>query len=168
LETQRFRQIWIWLLVLVISGISWLAFIKQIIGGYPFGDSPAPDSLLWIIFIFFGLILPLSLLFTKLETGVTKDNIRIVFFPYTSRKIPIKDIAKFQAREYRPIREYGGWGIRWAGRKNMAYNVSGRSGVQLELFDGRRILIGSQRADEFKQALRMAIDYNEKLNRADL
>ncbi len=37
---------------------------------------------------------------------------------------------EFYARKYRPIREYGGWGIRygWNGR---AYSTSGNEGVQL-------------------------------------
>jgi hypothetical protein len=35
----------------------------------------------------------------------------------------------------------------------MAYNVSGKEGVQLELANGKRILIGSQRAEELARAI---------------
>jgi hypothetical protein len=35
----------------------------------------------------------------------------------------------------------------------MAYNVRGDRGVQLVLRDGRRVLIGSQRADELAKAI---------------
>ena len=51
------------------------------------------------------------------------------------------------------IAEYGGWGVRMR-RGGMAYNVSGDRGVQLELMDGKRILIGSQRAGELADAIR--------------
>jgi hypothetical protein len=35
----------------------------------------------------------------------------------------------------------------------MAYNVSGNRGVQLELVSGKRILIGSQQAEELAAAI---------------
>lgn len=47
-------------------------------------------------------------------------------------------------RQYRPILDYGGWGIRWAPGKGWAYTVRGNLGVQLELSDGKRLLVGSQ------------------------
>ena len=55
-------------------------------------------------------------------------------------------------RTYNPIREYGGWGIRY-GLKSKAYNVHGNHGVQLELLNRKRLLIGSQRSEEFANAL---------------
>jgi hypothetical protein len=36
----------------------------------------------------------------------------------------------------------------------MAYNVSGNRGVEVELTDGRTVMVGSQRADELAGALR--------------
>ena len=40
--------------------------------------------------------------------------------------------------------------------RGKAYNVSGNEGVQLELTNGKRILIGSQRADELADAIKRA------------
>lgn len=59
-----------------------------------------------------------------------------------------------QARTYRPLREYGGWGIRWGGKGRMAYNVSGSEGVEVELLDGRTVMVGSRRPDELADTLR--------------
>jgi hypothetical protein len=62
--------------------------------------------------------------------------------------------VRWEARTYRPILEYGGWGIRYSPfGQGCAYNVSGNRGVQLELADGQRILIGSQRAEELARAI---------------
>ena len=58
----------------------------------------------------------------------------------------------YAARVYRPIREYGGWGIRY-GKNGKAYNISGDRGVQLELQNSKPLLIGSQRADELAQTI---------------
>ena len=60
---------------------------------------------------------------------------------------------RWEARTYRPILEYGGWGIRYTMGRGWAYNVSGNQGVQLELASGKRILIGSQRAEELARAI---------------
>jgi hypothetical protein len=57
---------------------------------------------------------------------------------------------------YRPIRDYGGWGIRY-GRGGKAYNVSGNRGVMLELSDGQKLLIGSQRPEELANAINLAL-----------
>ncbi|MBW8868301.1 MAG: hypothetical protein JF610_13410, partial [Acidobacteria bacterium] len=44
------------------------------------------------------------------------------------------------------------WGLRF-GRRGRAYSISGNRGVELTLADGRRVMIGSQRADELAAAL---------------
>ena len=75
------------------------------------------------------------------------NAVRLRFFPLIRRTIPLTEIQSCEARTYRPIREYGGWGIRW-GFSGMAFNVSGDRGVQLVLAGRKRLLIGSQRADE--------------------
>ena len=52
-----------------------------------------------------------------------------------------------------PIAEFGGWGIRYGFGAGWVWNVSGNMGVQLELDNGRKVLIGSQRPAELKDAL---------------
>jgi hypothetical protein len=92
----------------------------------------------------------------QLRTSVGSDGVRVQVFPLMkTRRIPYGEIRCCWARTYRPIREYGGWGIRGLG-SNRAYNMRGNEGVQLELVDGRRILIGSQRAGELAAAIRDA------------
>ena len=72
--------------------------------------------------------------------------------PFVNRRIPIGQIARVEPRVYRPLGEFGGWGIRgWGGR--VAYNVSGDTGVELTLADGRQILIGTQRAADLAGAI---------------
>jgi hypothetical protein len=53
---------------------------------------------------------------------------------------------------YRPIIDYGGWGVRF-GRKGMAYNVSGNIGLLISRKNGKTILIGTQKPDEMKEKL---------------
>ena len=153
-ETQRFTQIWLWVLVILVAAVGWWAFIVQIILGHDFGTNPAPDVMLWVIFVLFGLGLPIFFRLLKLVTELHTDHIRLRYFPIYRRRIPYTDIRSVAASQYRPIVEYGGWGIRWSPVNGMAYNVSGNMGVQLELTNGKKLLIGSQRADELERAIK--------------
>lgn len=87
-----------------------------------------------------------------LETQVEGNELRVRLVPLPFRRIPLADVASAEVRTYRPLREYGGWGIRW-GRAGMAYNARGNRGVQLVLKDGRRVLIGSQEPERLLAAL---------------
>ncbi|MHC4114629.1 MAG: hypothetical protein ACYSSL_04835, partial [Planctomycetota bacterium] len=68
------------------------------------------------------------------------------------------DLSEYYARKYRPLLEYGGWGIGWSLRKGRAYNVSGDKGVQLVFKSGKRLPIGSQRAEELEEAIRSIME----------
>ena len=89
----------------------------------------------------------------KLNTQVTGEGIQIKTLYVVSRLIRFDDIASAEDVQYRPIRDYGGWGIRF-GRNGMAYNMSGDRGVVLKLKNGKRILIGSQRSAELAATIK--------------
>ena len=82
---------------------------------------------------------------------LVKDFI-INFFPIHLKEqlIPFEEIESFKARKYAPLKEFGGWGIRW-GFEAKAYNVSGEEGLQLALRNERKILFGSQKAKKWKK-----------------
>jgi hypothetical protein len=94
----------------------------------------------------------------KLKTEVRKDGLHIHFYPLMKRVIRFEEITRTDVRTYRPIREYGGWGIRSGlGKTGGAYNVSGNRGVQLELSGGKQLLVGSQRPEELAKAIQRAM-----------
>jgi hypothetical protein len=100
-------------------------------------------------------VVPGLLLFGHLRTEVREDGLHVQYFPFhpSARRIAFEELESAEARTYDPIREYGGWGLRGASR-DAALNVSGNRGVQLVFRDGRRLLIGSQRAEELETAIR--------------
>ena len=134
----------------------WWAVIQQIFFDQPFGDNPAPDFVLVILVIIVGVGFPLVILSLRLVTEVRSGALIVGLRPFHRREIRLSDVKSFEVRKYRPIREYGGWGIRWSLRNGVAYNMAGNLGVQLELTDGRRILVGSQKPEELKRALELA------------
>ncbi|MDD1675638.1 MAG: DUF6141 family protein [Methanomicrobiales archaeon] len=157
-ETQRFHQVWILLFVGFITLITWYSFYQQIILGIPFGNNPGSDAVVAILFIVFGILLPVLFLVMRLEIQVTRTALWFRFFPFHLqwREVPSGAIAEAKAVRYRPLLEYGGWGIR-LGRRGIAYNVSGDRGVQITLKGGKSFLLGSQRAEEMESLLLMTI-----------
>ena len=157
-EVQQFRQVWIWIVVFVVTGSVWYAMVEQLLLQRPFGDRPMPDILLVVFWFIFGLGLPALFFFGQFVTEVRDDGIYLRFSPFhrTFRRIAFTEVKRCEVRTYRPIREYGGWGIRY-GRQGKAYNVSGDRGVQIELLHGKRLLIGSQRAEELWRAVERGV-----------
>jgi hypothetical protein len=157
-EVQHFRQVWLWILLLSLAGLAIYGMVQQLILGKPFGDNPASDTVLVIIVVVFGFGFPVFFYMINLTTEVRSDGLYIRFFPLhlSFRRIPLEDLKAYEARTYSALREYGGWGIRW-GWGGKAYNVRGNRGVQVELSNGERILIGSQRAEQLAEALDLAM-----------
>lgn len=153
-EEQKFRQLWLLMIILATSALPWIGFFYQIILGHKFGNKPAPDLMIILIWFLFGIGLPTLFLKSKLITEVRQDGIYLKFFPF-HRKFKFfsfAEIESFEDKEYRPIREYGGWGIRYRFGK-MAYNVYGNKGIQLIMKNKKNILIGSQKSYEFYKVI---------------
>ncbi|PSR56463.1 hypothetical protein AHMF7605_24680 [Adhaeribacter arboris] len=154
-ETQRFKQWWLWVILLGINGIFLFGVFKQVIGGQPWGNNPMSNTALLISAGFFLLLTILFINF-RLDTQIKEDGIYVRFFPFhlSFRYYDWNKIAKSYVREYKPIREFGGWGLRSGSfGKGSALNVSGNQGLQLEFTDGNKLLIGTNRPDELTKLL---------------
>ena len=141
-EEQRFRQTWVLVIVLGVAGLVWWTFIRQIWLGGRWATIPLRTGQVWLLWLLIGLALPYFFLRARLVIEVTAEEIAIRFFPLSRRRIPLTDVQTAEVRKYNAVKEYGGWGIKgWTG-KNVAYNVSGDTGVQLTLLDGRKVMLG--------------------------
>lgn len=130
----------------------WYGLIQQIVLGIPFGDRAMPNAALALVTA--GVTLTSLWLWNMhLVTEVRESELWMKFvLLWRPRSIPFEELISAEAVTYRPIRDFGGWGIRM-GRKGRAYNVSGNRGVQLVLRGNERFLIGSQQPDELARAL---------------
>lgn len=153
-EVQWFRTQPLVVVVWAAALLVWYGFYLQIGTGIPFGTNPAPDWVMWVITAAFGICMPVFFLLIRLEVRVGGGRLSYRAYPLhlQFRDVPCREIAAAEAVSYRPLREYGGWGIR-RGRGGPAYTVSGNRGVRVTLAGGTSILIGSQRADELAAAL---------------
>src|ERR1019366_4213193 len=171
-EEQRFEWFWTAMFcvpaLLVGYGLYRQVWLKQ-----PFMSA----ALLWPAFAV-AAVVAVWLLRLKLETEVRDDGLFICFvWLWPERTIPWDQIRSVETRPYRPIRDFGGYGVRWAARgivyhargnrgarrgrasggrgaaRGIVYHARGNRGARLVLASGERVLIGSQRADDLARAI---------------
>jgi len=71
-----------------------------------------------------------------------------------SRKIRYEDIVRTESVTYRPIAEFGGWGVRFGKDKKRAWTARGNHAMVLHLRDGTRLYVGSDRPHRLEERLK--------------
>src|SRR3989338_1458457 len=114
-EKQRFKQWWFWLILFAVNAIFLIGVVQQVILGKQFGDKPMSDTGLCIVAgIFLAITLILS--FSQLHTIITREGIvvRLIPFHFGFKRYTWDQFSKVYVREYSPLTEYGGWGLRYS------------------------------------------------------
>ncbi|MCL2247070.1 MAG: hypothetical protein FWC10_08185 [Lentimicrobiaceae bacterium] len=173
-EQQKFRHPAIWVMMtalLSVPGIFIWASIQQIGKGQPWGTNPLSDTGLIITTSFVTAIIIVTIILfwvARLETSVTTNEIRVRFFPFTRSFEHYKweDISNVSIQKIKYFK-HGGWGYRsktglglrigFDGikltnyfSKNIIYSVSGKYALQLELKNGKKVMIGTEREKEIE------------------
>lgn len=130
-EVQKFTQWWLWLLLLSIG----LMFI--------YAQTANLGALILVV---------VSLLFLSLRiiTEVDRTGIRFRYFPFIKRTYRWQEIASAQVVDYGFV---GGWGIRLFTPYGTIYNVKGSKGLAVELKDGSKFCLGTQKPEELQELL---------------
>lgn len=148
-EKQKFRQWWLIALLLLVTFIPVGIIISEI-----YSKGELVFSRVQLMPMLVTLIGPaiIFLLFTLVYFEIEVDEyfISYKFFPFhfSSKKIYWEDVQRAYVRQYSPLGEFGGWGIRYSFRGGKAFNVAGNKGLQLELKNGKKILFGIQKKEE--------------------
>ena len=139
-ENQKFTQWWLWVILLSFPIIAL---------------GPFDENTVNIYHVLIGLFIPFLFYLFELRLKVNVEGLHYQFSPFhfKSHTIKLEDIESIKAMEYSPLKEYGGWGIKY-GFKGKAYNVSGNKGVKIFLNNGTNIMFGSQKHLELAKALK--------------
>jgi hypothetical protein len=100
--------------------------------------------------------LPILFWQMRLITRITDEGIYVRFIPFHFKDqfYPWDSIESAQVRTYSPLKEYGGWGIKYGfNGQGKVYNVSGNEGLQLVFKSGEKLLIGTQKPAEIQAAV---------------
>ena len=142
--------------VLVTLALSWLyqkGFDPASAGGLP--------GLAMSLAALAGLGAPLLVVvgLLRMTTEVTPTDVRVWFgwVPTYRRFVPIGSVQKIEVVSYRPLADFGGWGIRTGRDGERVLRARGDRGVRLDLADGTRLLIGSQKPEALAVAIERAL-----------
>ena len=155
IEEQKFNQPLVYIglsISLIVVFFSLLNEWKKNI------DNSFGDNITALIGLFILVLVIILFLALKLQTRIDETGIKYMFFPFhvSYRNIEWSNISECYIRNYNPISEFGGWGIKGSFRKNTgkAYTTKGSIGLQLTLKNDKKILIGTQKKEALKRVLK--------------
>jgi hypothetical protein len=147
-EQQKFTQWWIWLLLIGLGAIAVYGIIQQFLFGIDFGDKPMSNIGLIIFTLFvFGFIY--FNWYMTLITEITDEGIKVRFVPFVKKEIKWNELKSAKIVNY----GFVGYGIRLGSKYGTVYNMSGDKGLALELNNGKKFVIGTQKELELKKVV---------------
>jgi hypothetical protein len=144
-----------WVYVLV-----WGATVGAVLPAMLDGDGGAwlaPDRL-GLLMLMVAMAGAIQLLFGGLLVTVHRDGVKVglgrgrIFRTF----IPFSDVVATEVVTYKPLREFGGWGLRGS-RQKRAWTARGDRAVVLQTRDERRIYIGSDNPEKLEARIRTAM-----------
>ncbi len=153
-EVQHIRRPWLVALLLAVAAFGFYWLLRAQAVEKPLGF--VYDFTLWVN-IGVTCLFVLWIWFARLETAVRDDSVHLRFYwVWRPKAIPFESIEGVEAYTYRPIRDYGGWGVR-GGKGESIWNAYGNGAVRLRLTDGKRFCIGSQQPEKLAEAIRQRL-----------
>ncbi len=152
-EQQRFNQWWLY----VIISVSLLAMIIPVALNFDEILNNKVSKIGFSISVLLVLIAVFVIRIITLHTRIDEKGIHYRFTPFHRKQYHIvwKDISNVYVRKYNAISEYGGWGYRGniLRSSGKAYNIRGNQGIQIELANGKKMLLGTQKEIEAQRVL---------------
>lgn len=160
-EINQDKPWWVYLIIAPMFVMLIWNFVQQILLGEPFGSNPAPDWGVWLILIVCGIGLPWLIFASKQTITVNGKTVYVSLMQFWKTAFTLDQVVKYYPRDFEPMRDFWGWGIRYGLRKGSKWikacvYFNENSGIQFELRNGRRILIGSRQTDQFFEAINKA------------
>lgn len=148
-EKQRFKQWWLWGILLVIAAIATFGIYRQIFQGEPFGDNPMSDAGL-IVFAVSMYLLPILFWIIRLDTKIDEEKIELQFIPFVKKSVRWADVASAEVLDYGTV---GGWGVKHSGKYGTVYATDGDYGLAITMKKGQKFVIGTRKESDLKSFL---------------
>ncbi len=154
-ELQRFTQWWLKLIniailsFLIYASYNWFVLDKAV-------GNVSENDVIGQITVISLMVFSIALIYLfQLKTTIDEIGIHYQFLPINLSKKSIRwnAVKKCYVRTYSPLREYGGWGYRGSFGNGKAINIRGNKGIQLEFYNGKKLLIGTQREEEAQKVI---------------
>ncbi len=146
-ESQSFNQRWIWLTLVAIFTLLILVLSTT----YLLGDNETSfDSIELLTSSFIVIVVALFFAFVKLKTTVNSVGIKVSMKPFVDKSFVWTEINHVCVLKYTPIT---GVGIRFFTKYGTVYRMKGDRGMYIELNNGEKLLIGTQKEEELAKVV---------------
>jgi len=150
-EEQHFHDAFMGLLVLAMLFVVFVTTVAVVF-------SRPNDALLLAIAPAMIVLVAALISLSHLDVDVTDSGVSIAFrHLWPTRRIAFADIVGLEVKRYRPLIDYGGWGVR-LGPAGWAYTTGGDVGVKMRLRKGLPVLIGTRHPSELEAAIRAGVE----------
>ena len=153
----REEQLFAWWVYALMAGLVTLAGVFYANRPDAVPATPHPLSLI----LLGGLVLPgvFTVGVLRMTTEVTAGvEVWFGWIPTHHRTLDAGVIRRVEIVTYRPLRDFGGWGVRHGRDGELRLECSGKSRRRLYLADGSRLLIGSQTPEALAAAIERAMN----------
>ena len=149
-ESQQNNLNWILILFICLYGLMFWALYSVLVKEI---DVAAIASIVFSICLI--ILFNIVVIVMRLDVEIDEAKITYRFKPFhvKPRIIYWEDVSDFYIRDYRPIREYGGHGLKRKMKYGKSFTVLGKKGLQLILKDGKKILFGTQKPQELERII---------------
>lgn len=145
-ETQRFRQAWIWAILLGVTALVVGTMVNKLLNDPQVTPIELVFPVVLVLFInglFFSI---------RLTTRLDATSLTFTYFPFLRKKVyPLSELVSLELIAYNGLLEYGGWGIKWNG-DCWSYTTGGNHGILVKTKD-KKFLLGTQKPEEVKKAI---------------
>lgn len=144
-QTHRMRWVF-WITLPILAGSMLLAFALGKSDKIQ-SESPTQNFLDILISndvfpaILISLLVLTMLWLAKLDWKLNEKGIEFRYFPFIIRKkhLPWSEIVALEYIKINPLRDFGGWGLRYSRKLGKAYTTSGNHVLRIQIRDQKTI-----------------------------
>lgn len=144
-EIQRFRQWWLWFLVVGSTTAVVVPFLFLLASGGHAAEKPLV-IIVYCLISFCMICILLILPKLVLRTSIDPNLIRMQYSIFGNKNIPWSDVETVNVVNY----GFVGYGLRLSRNHGTVYNVDGKYGLFITLKSGKKLTIGTQKKEELK------------------
>lgn len=150
----RDRSHWpLWATCLLWGGLAGSVLLLHLVDDEA---SEAFKTAMTAVLLGFGLLMHFVMGGLTVLVQETRLLIHLGMVPLVRKRVRYEEIISLRSTTYRPLRDFGGWGIRSHGVKQ-AWTSSGSKAVVLELAGGTELYVGSAEPEFLEEMIRRAM-----------
>ncbi len=165
-EDRRIRSPFLWIFLVlassfVLGSLAWIVQQRLSLAGTSPEAALSTTPYLGVVALlaasWLGTLLLIALVVLQIEVTTAGLFVRLWPLQRKVRKIPLEDALRVRALRFRPILDYGGFGIR-RNRHGAAYILGTGEGVRIDYENGYHLLIETAHPWDLEEAIKSLLE----------